>query len=289
MAQQIKFIDFDVWSSNQQWLHDYIDRNDSKAIKSATLNTDGTKLMLYRTATPAADTVADFVIELPNIGDITLDAFVRKLSSATENNIVLVAADGSIKDSGIAITDVAKVSYVDEQIAKAKTETTHLTKQIVTTIPEVANAKENVIYMLKVNTATGDDKYEEYMLIGGAVVMTGTTSTDLSDYYTKNETDGKIATAKQGAIDAAVADATTKVNQALASAKEYTDSKVGELNTTVSGLATDISEIDTNITNINNTLTTHGDRITALETSYNDIEVATEAEALAIFNSIFTA
>ena len=285
---QVKFIDFDVWSLNQQWLNDYIDRNDAKAIKSAALSADKTKLLLYRVASPTSDTIADFEIEFPNFGDVTLDAFVKKLSSAKEDDVLIASADGSLKDSGIAITDLAKVSYVDEQIAKAKTETTHLTKEIVTSVPEASNAKENVIYMLKVEDAYGDDKYEEYMLIGGAVVMTGTTSTDLSNYYTKYETDGKIATAKQEAINTAAADATSKANQALADSKVYTDGEIGKLNTTISGISTEVSGIKTNIETINTTLTTYGDRISALETAVGDITVATEEEALAVFNSIFT-
>ena len=72
----------------------------------------------------------------------------------------------------------ATKTYVGEQIANAG----HLTRSIVTVIPGDEDASENVIYMLKVDGAAGDDKYKEYMKIDGAVQLVGDTSVDLSDY-----------------------------------------------------------------------------------------------------------
>ena len=68
-------------------------------------------------------------------------------------------------------------TYVASQVAAAG----HLTKSIVTTLPTVANAKENVIYMIKDSTASGD-VYKEYMKIGSAIEQIGDTSVDLSPY-----------------------------------------------------------------------------------------------------------
>lgn len=79
--------------------------------------------------------------------------------------------------------DVYNKEQVDDAIAKAG----HLKREIVTSVPTVLTAKENVIYMLKVSNAVGDDKYKEYMLIDGQdgtleIVQIGDTSTDLTDY-----------------------------------------------------------------------------------------------------------
>ena len=87
---------------------------------------------------------------------------------------------------------------VDSAIANAG----HLKREIVTSEPTAATAKENVIYMLKDASATGEDKYKEYMLIGSDVVQTGDTSTDLTDYMktedlvaiTNSEIDTVLAT-----------------------------------------------------------------------------------------------
>ena len=74
--------------------------------------------------------------------------------------------------------DYSTKEYVAEQISN----TVHLVKEIVDEPPTVDEAKENVIYMVKDDTVTGDDKYKEYQLINGAVVQTGDTSIDLSGY-----------------------------------------------------------------------------------------------------------
>lgn len=62
----------------------------------------------------------------------------------------------------------------------------HLTREIVDALPAVAAAKENTIYMVR-NTSTGDNKYDEYMLINGALEKIGDTAPDLSGYVKDSE------------------------------------------------------------------------------------------------------
>ena len=76
------------------------------------------------------------------------------------------------------LTDYATKTYVGEQIANAE----HLKREIVTVLPSDEEASDNIIYMLKVESATGNDKYQEYMKIDGTVQMVGDTSVDLTDY-----------------------------------------------------------------------------------------------------------
>lgn len=56
-----------------------------------------------------------------------------------------------------------------------------------TEVPTAETAVENVIYMLKVESTIGADKYKEYMLIDGEVACVGDTSVDLTDYAKKSE------------------------------------------------------------------------------------------------------
>ena len=67
-----------------------------------------------------------------------------------------------------------------------------LTKDIVTTLPAAASAKENVIYMVKNSGGVSGDAYSEYMLVNGAMEKIGTTATqvDLSNYMTYNDVQG---------------------------------------------------------------------------------------------------
>lgn len=92
--------------------------------------------------------------------------------------------DSAVKEDITTIkTDYATKTYVGEQIAAAD----HLKREIVTEVPTAETAAENVIYMLKVESAVGADKYKEYMLIDGEVACVGDTSVDLTDYAKKSE------------------------------------------------------------------------------------------------------
>lgn len=101
-------------------------------------------------------------------------------TESEDAELLLVDADTL---GGNAADYYASKTYVAEQVADAN----HLTREIVTEIPTVDTAKDNVIYMYKVESATGNDVYQEYQLINGEVVMVGDTSVDLSGYV-KNET-----------------------------------------------------------------------------------------------------
>ena len=79
--------------------------------------------------------------------------------------------------------DYSSKEYVAEQISNSL----HLVKEIVDEIPAVEDAKENVIYMIKDDAVTSGDVYKEYQLINGAVVQTGDTSIDLTDYVKKED------------------------------------------------------------------------------------------------------
>ncbi len=92
-------------------------------------------------------------------------------------------------------TNAQNIAALDNALANYD----HLTKQIATQteingyISDPTTASFNVIYLLKDTSATGSDKYYEYMRLGtpeaSTFEMTGDTSTDLSDYYTKGEVD----------------------------------------------------------------------------------------------------
>lgn len=113
--------------------------------------------------------------------------------------------------------DIANKYYVDKAVALAG----HLSKLIVTNLPSVNEADAYTIYMIKDNSATGADKYKEYMLIGGELVQIGDTSIDLKNLVTGNTTenhlvsiaadgslvDSGIATTEMGALVVATASA----------------------------------------------------------------------------------
>lgn len=72
----------------------------------------------------------------------------------------------------------ATKTYVGEQIAAAG----HLSRVIADAKPEASAAEENVIYMIKKTSGSGDNLYDEFMLINGALERIGSTEVDLTPY-----------------------------------------------------------------------------------------------------------
>lgn len=91
-------------------------------------------------------------------------------------------------DVTTTLTPYATKTYVGEQISNAD----HLKREIVTEIPDASTANEHTIYMLKIESATGNDKYREYLLIDGTMQCTGDTSVDLTDYAKTADIDNKL-------------------------------------------------------------------------------------------------
>lgn len=108
----------------------------------------------------------------------------------TKNAEDIAALTTRVGDNETALENVYTKSEVytkteaDTAIATAVNNSTHLKKQIVDELPDAADAKEDVIYMVLDASAVGNDKYKEYMLIGGSLVLIGDTSTDLTNYAT---------------------------------------------------------------------------------------------------------
>lgn len=66
-------------------------------------------------------------------------------------------------------------TYVTQQVSEAG----HIEKEIVSAIPSVGEAKDNVIYMIAKKTANGNNAYDEYMLVNGKVERIGDTQADI--------------------------------------------------------------------------------------------------------------
>lgn len=277
-----KFITLDILKSNNQWIYDYVTKEDAKAIKAVAI--EGNELRFYKEATPTGSSVPAYRIEIPTQD---LSALVKKVSNATAGNLPTLTADGSIKDSGIAADAVAIKADVTKEIAAAVAATGHMAKEVVTVLPEAAEAKENTFYLLKVDGATGKDKYEIYTLIGGELVLIDDTSVNMDGYMTTEAATTAINKAKTEAIEAAEADAKTKADQALADAKAYTDGKITPVTDRVGTLEGKVTTAEGNITSLTNTTAAHTDKLKTLEEKVGDLTPATTEEALEAFNSVF--
>lgn len=276
-----KFITIDILKSHDQWLYDYISKEDAKAVKTVAIK--GNELLFYREEKPAEDTTPAYRIELP-LQD--LSTLIQKVANATAGHLPSLTADGSIRDSGIAADTVAIKADVTREIATAIANAGHMAKEVVSEVPTAANAKANTFYLLKKDVA-GADKYEIWTLIGDEMVLIDDTSIDLSGYITTEAATSAISKAKADAISTAADDAKAKADQALSDAKSYTDSKVSPVSDKVNTVEGKVTTLENTVTTQGNTLTAQGDKIKALEDKVGDMQVATTEEALEAFNSVF--
>ena len=137
-----------------------------------------------------------------------------------DNNIkqILTTVKNEIPDISKCVTeeqllakDYATKTYVGEQIANVE----HLKREIITVLPSDEEASDNVIYMLKVESATGNDKYQEYMKIDGTVQMIGDTSVDLTDYAKSADIPTTVAELTDSADYAKKTDLHSHTNKAV--------------------------------------------------------------------------
>ena len=148
----------------------------------------------------------------------------------TEYNLPLIAGEGiSINADQTANkvtvkidSTVATKTYVNDAIANIST----FSVTIVTELP--TTGQSNIIYFLGTQAP-----YTEYMWINGAWEVIGSTSTDLSNYYTKAQVDSKISPL------------TTDITN---------------LNDLVTGLEKDVVEINGNISTLNTTVAGKADQ-----------------------------
>lgn len=83
----------------------------------------------------------------------------------------------------------------DSKIAQAVAAASHLKYQIVESLPD-SNQDANTVYLVaKDDAGEGQDAYIEYMWINNNWEIIGDTSVDLTNYYTKAQTDQAITTA----------------------------------------------------------------------------------------------
>lgn len=125
-------------------------------------------------------------------------------------------ADKANTLAGYGIDDAYTKDQTDSAISAAIAKAPHLKREIVEQLPEVSAADANTIYMVGTGEGSKTSVYKEYMLINGKFELLGDSKVDLTNYATKEE----VKTAKQEAIGAASADATSKANAAKTEAIE---------------------------------------------------------------------
>lgn len=127
--------------------------------------------------------------------------------------------------TGLSLYDSKIKAYIADQIGGAG----KLTYSVVNELPAVASADAYTIYLVaRTAGQKATDVYDEYLLINGAFEMIGNTEVDFSNYYTKDEIDGKVSALKGNSESTASEDS-------IAGAKAYADNAVANKNVAASG------------------------------------------------------
>ena len=108
-----------------------------------------------------------------------------------KDGVVQYKAGDGIKIENDTITAEVTKQYVDKSIAELTD--MGFTPEVVGSLP-TENIKTNIIYMLPAQTSEAENIYEEWMYINNKWEMIGSTSVDLTNYYTKNEANAKLDT-----------------------------------------------------------------------------------------------
>lgn len=147
----------------------------------------------------------------------TIQGSIKANGGMTSDDIIILKAGSALEmynedndkkssfrcdDSGkMLLNDVAVATVTD--VASAVANAGHLKREKVSALPGVATAKENVIYMVS-NSTTGDNKFDEYMLIDGAWEKTGSSDIDLSGYPTTEQMNTAISNAHTAITEAQI-------------------------------------------------------------------------------------
>lgn len=140
-------------------------------------------------------------------------------------------ADHEIRIGAVegAVANVYTKSQTDEKIASEISKQAHFSAKVVTSTTEMTDA--TTLYLMK-TVETGDDLYEEWMLIGGVATKIGTTATDLKDYSTTSEVESLISGAK------------TQIEAAYGAADKALGERIDGVQQTINGLGSTYATIE---------------------------------------------
>lgn len=167
-----------------------VSANAKKVEKSNTngnIKIDDVETVVYTHPTShTASEISDFATEVAKVkvaNATKADEATKATQDGNGNVIAGTYAEKATTLAGYGITNAYTTTETDTKIAEAVANSEHTKRTIVTAVPSAADAEEHIIYMVKdTSVAEGEDAYDEYMLIDGAVVKVGDTTVDLTDY-----------------------------------------------------------------------------------------------------------
>lgn len=166
-----------------------------------------------------------------------------------------------VSEEELTNMNLASKSYVIEQVNNSE----HFKRQIVEKLPTVG--KDNILYLVHKTGAQGDF-YNEYLWMDNDYELIGSTATDLTDYYTKEESDALLNNKvnKDGNKGLSTNDYTNIEKTKLASLENYDDTQIKaqlatlhnyddtDIKNDITALKTAENKLKTDVTTLQNTI-----------------------------------
>lgn len=203
---------------------------------------------------------------------------VELSGNKTSNDLNLVE-----KEDGkglISTTDVAQIAInkqnietlngnesvdgsVDKKIATAISTLNKLGKEVVTVLPSVETAKDNTLYLLKIE---GSNNYMQYLKINSELVALGTTEVNLDNYVQKEE--GKALSDNNYTDEDKLK--VTSIPSDIASTVESLSTEVESLNGDVADVQSDVGAVGEKIGDLSTLKTTEKSNLVGAINEIND-------------------
>ena len=230
----------------------------------------------------------------PKVGSLGKDlADVIAAVGGADSGLIKSLADLTTEvDNKANAADVYTKTQTNTKIGEAVAAQGHMKAQVVEGTAQMI--ENNVLYLVKDATVTGDDKYNEYILIEGTPTLIGSTSTDLTG-YAKTADQKAITDDLSRRIDTLAAiDHNAYALKTETVAKTDYNTKIGEIETALGGklVAADLADyaktadvnstIDTKISTAIGTKPTRGEdgNYTGATGIYTDIYIKDEVTKL---------
>ena len=184
------------WDEFQEYhvaLKNYMDTADGKAIKKIHFDDASRTIKFFKDENADTGTAGDFSVIIPD--DVDTTDLVEKLQGAVDGNIIVANADGSIRDGGVALTDLATKAEVTELSNTKIGNLDDLTTTEKTSIVGAINEIDGQVAALQAGT------YDDSELRNMIGTLTGL-STNAKDNLVNaiNEVDAELGTAKTEAV-----------------------------------------------------------------------------------------
>ena len=177
------------------------------------------------TSTGGTEGMIDYnnMLNKPSINGVALagNKDLEDLGIQPAGEYLTAVPEEYITDAELTSRDYASKSFVLDQINHIE----HFSREVVEELPEIG--KSNVIYLVPKKNTQGD-VYNEYIWTGADYELIGTTSPDLTIFYTKEESD-EMLTHKVDKVDGkqlSTNDYSTEEKTKLAGLNNYDDSEL---------------------------------------------------------------